>query len=134
MAYWLENTVDDQGYWIESSHYASVSWAYFVLYVIISRNSGYHDFLKDPKFKRMCEFYTKTNTPPDPLCKTNSAMLRPETSKPARVDAPYGRGVRGDAYDYAGLLARATVTSDPEFSKRMQRFFWVAYGGADLVS
>ncbi|MCJ8331163.1 MAG: hypothetical protein HRT89_07930, partial [Lentisphaeria bacterium] len=131
MQYWLDNVVDDQGYWLESSHYARVTWSYFILYSIMSRNSGNHDFFKNKRFRAMCDFYTKTNSPPDPLRRTQSPLLSKGQSSAARVDVPYGRGVRGDAYDYAGLLAKATAKSDPEFSARMQ-WCWKESGYAEF--
>jgi hypothetical protein len=131
--YWLDTVVDDQGYWTESSHYARVSWSYFILYAIASRNAGYTNFLKHPKFRLMSELYARMNTPPDPLRRAQSPRLRGNESPAARVDPPYGRGVRGDAYDYAGMLAKATHKTDPEFSARMQ-WVWKETGFVEFMA
>ncbi|HOF86595.1 MAG TPA: hypothetical protein PLZ36_00645, partial [Armatimonadota bacterium] len=112
--YWLAEVADDAGQWPESSHYARVSWADYVQIALTARRAGLHDFFKEPKFQAMAYFYEKTLTPPDPLRWTYKAGFHP------RVGAPYGRGTRGDAWGLSGLLAAATATSDPAFSRVMQ--------------
>jgi hypothetical protein len=112
--YWLTDVVDDAGQWPESSHYARVSWADYVQLALVARKAGLHDFFKEPKFQAMAYFYEKTFTPPDPLRYVYTKGFHP------RVGAPYGRGTRGDTWGLNGLVAAATATSDPAFSRIMQ--------------
>lgn len=118
--YWLNTAVDEKGYWPESSHYARVSWADYIQLAIIARNTGEYDFFADPKFKAMARCYEETLTPPDPFRVAYNATPSRLTPPHPRVDAPYGRGTRGDAWGLSGLLARATAVSDPAFSRVMQ--------------
>jgi len=116
--YWLREVVDESGSWPESAHYARVSWAEFVVFAMAARRAGLEDFFVDPKFRQMAIFYEKTLLPPHPLRCTDNGFGRP--GMPARVDAAYGRGTRNDAWGIGGLVAAATATSDPEFSRVMQ--------------
>ena len=63
---WLDKTVDDDGYWNESSHYARVSISKLMFYAIAAQRAGFGDFLSDPKFKEMGMLYERLLTPPDP--------------------------------------------------------------------
>lgn len=125
--YWLQDVVDDAGQWPESSHYARVSWADYVQLAIVARQAGLYDFFKEPKFKAMADFYEKTFTPPDPLRWVYMQGFHP------RVGAPYGRGTRGDTWGLSGLLAAATATTDPAFSRRMQ-WAWREGGFSNMYS
>lgn len=128
MDFWLEKVVDEDGYWPESSHYARVSWANMVLFGIAASRAGIRDYLNDPKYRAAALFYEKTLTPPDP-----SRVVVPETTAGARVNAPYGRGVRFDAWGFGGLLARAYAEIDPAFSRVMQ-WSWAQSGFNHHVS
>jgi len=122
MKYWLQEVTDEQGYWPESGNYAHVSWADFIQVAIAARKAKMYDFFADPKFKQMAIFYEKSLTPPDPqryVASTANTLGAPATAHP-RILAPYGRGVRGDSWGLSGLLARATASSDPAFSRTMQ--------------
>ncbi|MHB9134072.1 MAG: hypothetical protein ACYDBB_23630 [Armatimonadota bacterium] len=118
--YWLNEVVDEKGYWPESSHYARVSWADLVQLALVARKAGMHDFFTDPKFKAMAFYYEKTLTPPDPLRHAGNAVPTGVAAPHPRVNAPVGRGTRGDAWGLGGLVARATAVSDPAFSRIMQ--------------
>ena len=118
--YWLNNVVDDCGFWPESSHYARVSWSDYAQLAVVARNAKAYDFFADPKFKAMALFYEKTLTPPDPLCYVDNATPRPAKSPHPRIDPPYGRGTAGDVWGLSGIIARATAASDPALSRIMQ--------------
>lgn len=118
MRTWLDEVVGDTGSWPESSHYARVSLADYVVFSIAARKAGICDFLADPRFQRFALFYEKTLTPPNAF----RAALGKDgsiTGTVPRVDAPYGRGTRGDLWALSSLLASATTKSAPEFSKTM---------------
>lgn len=131
--FWLKDVVDDTGYWPESSHYARVSWSDYVQMALVLRKAGVYDFFADPKFQQMALFYEKTLTPPDPLRTVYAPVPQGVQSIHPRVGAPYGRGTRGDAWGLSGLLARATATSDPAFSRVMQ-WSWEQSGRSVTVS
>ena len=120
MTYWLENCVNDAGSFPESSHYARVSWCGFVQFALCARKARYHDFFKEPKFRAMGMFYEKTLTPPDPLRHAREPNMAGYREQGIRVDAPHGRGTRGDAWGVSGLIARGMAESDPEYSRVMQ--------------
>jgi len=118
--YWLENVVDSAGGWIESSHYARYAVSCMTLFAIAARRAKVRDFFADERFRRLVSFYERTLTPPDPLRPVTNARLIGLPPYGIRVDAPYGRGTRGDAWEIGGLVARATVTSNPALSRIMQ--------------
>ena len=130
--YWLENSVDKSGCWIESSHYARYALSCMTVASIVLRNTGVADFISHPKLKQMVLFYEKESTPPDPLRRvaTNGRQL---ASMPVRVDPPVGRGVRGDCWPTSGLMAAATLESDPEYSKIME-WSWSQCGFVEWFS
>jgi len=125
MRHWIAKTVDDDGYWNESSHYARVSISKLMFYAIAARQAGLADFLSDPKFKKMCMLYERLLTPPDPQRELPVKTVRgkPKPTGPGffpRVSAPHGRGERGDRWGMGGLLARAYFKQDPDYSAIMQ--------------
>ena len=125
MRKWLDKTVDDDGYWNESSHYARVSISKLMFYAIASHRAGFGDFLSDPKFKKMCMLYERLLTPPDPQRELPVRAVRgqPKPRGPGlypRVSAPHGRGERGDRWGMGGLLAKAYLKPDPQYSAIMQ--------------
>ena len=125
MQEWLDKTVDDDGYWNESSHYARVSISKLMFYAIAAQQAGFGDFLSDPKFKKMGMLYERLLTPGDPQRElpVRAARGQPKPSGPGlypRVSAPHGRGERGDRWGMGGLLARAYLKLDPQYSAVMQ--------------
>lgn len=115
MDYWLRETVSEDGAWgVEGSHYDRVSYAYFVQFALAAHNAGVRDYLSDPKFRRILEFYEKVLTPPDPLRPAGSER------RPARAVPVYGRGVRGDIWGFGAGLARAFADVDPALSRMLQ--------------
>jgi len=122
---WLDKTVDDDGYWNESSHYARVSISKLMFYAIAAQQAGFGDFLSDPKFKKMGMLYERLLTPGDPQRELPVRAVRgqPKPSGPGlypRVSAPHGRGERGDRWGMGGLLAKAYLKLDPQYSAVMQ--------------
>ncbi len=118
--FWLDKITDDQGYWLESAHYARVSWNKIMFFGIAATKAGVRDYLGDPKFQKMAEFYEKTLTPGDP---TRPMMVNPEPGSfeaAPRVAPPYGRGERFDVWGFSGPLAQAFSERFPELSRKMQ--------------
>jgi len=114
---WM-NRIDSAGHWPESSGYARVSESKFIYYAIAAHRAGLHDFLNDPRFKRMVMYFERTLTPPDPQCvMTDSPANDPHHP---RVTAPYGRGGNANSVGLGGIVAKATATIDPEYSRILQ--------------
>lgn len=125
MHQWLDETLDDDGYWNESSHYARVSVSKLMAYAIVAQRAGFGDFLSNEKFKKMGMLYERLLTPPDPQRELPLRAPRgePKPDGPGlfpRVSAPHGRGERGDRWGMGGLLAKAYRKLDPEYSATMQ--------------
>ncbi|MHB9131608.1 MAG: hypothetical protein ACYDBB_11040 [Armatimonadota bacterium] len=114
---WM-NAIDSAGHWPESSGYARVSESKFIFYAIAAQRAGLHDFLSDPRFKRMVMYYERTLTPPDP----QRVMGDSPANDPhhPRVTPTYGRGGNANSIGLGGVVAKATATIDPAFSRIMQ--------------
>lgn len=127
----IKDYLGDDGYWLESSHYARHAMGCMIIYAIAAQRGGVADLLVEPRFKTMGLFYEKTLTPPDPL--RRAAWGVPNKAEPfhPRVTPPWGRGTRGDTYANASLLARAYATIDPEYSAAMQ-WSWRQTGFAEM--
>ncbi len=118
MEQWLDNEVGPGGQWLpEGSHYGQVSVTPIIAYAVAAQRAGFHDFLTDPRFKRIGLYFAQQWTPADPQ----------RTLK--RVSPPVGRGTAGDTSAMFGVLARATAQSDPAYSKVMQ-WMWEENGYA----
>jgi len=106
---WLTDEVGPNGEWIpEGSHYGLTSLIPLVTYAVAAQRAGFHDFLTDPRFKKLILFYAKESTPRNPL------------NHDERVSPSVGRGTSSDANGIYGVVARATAKTDPEFSRTMQ--------------
>lgn len=127
--FWLGTVADKHGYWPESTHYARVSWANLLLWGVVATRAGIHDYLSDPRWRTMAEFYEKTLTPPNPLrlhIDPNDPTAK-NANQPTRVNAVYGRGVRYDAWHFGGILAQAYKHVDPKLSAQFQ-WSWLQSG------
>jgi len=113
----LAKKVGPAGEWPESvAHYANVSATPLLLFAIVAKNAGLKDFVNDERMKRLQMWLAKQYTPPDPR-HTEGAKKGKWALLP-----PIGRGPAGEAFGLHGAMARATVDSDPEYSKVLQ---WV---------
>ncbi|HEY3416484.1 MAG TPA: hypothetical protein VGM23_06345, partial [Armatimonadota bacterium] len=118
---WLQNSVGPNGEWPESmANYAEVSAAMIACYAVAAKNAGIHDYLSDPRFKKLLLYIAKQYTPPDP---------RPFAGRtvPLMGSPPSGRGPAYHQSGISGLVAKATAESDPEFSRILQ-WHWMREG------
>ena len=110
---WLDEHVGPAGEWPESvSNYVHVSASNLLLFAITARNAGFHDYLSDPRLKKLMLYMAKQYTPPDPR-RGNVSVLPPS-----------GRGGAGGRWGLAGMMAQATAESDPAYS-RVQQWSWL---------
>lgn len=106
---WLTDCVGPNGEWkLEGAGYSQVSLTPLIAYAVAARGAGFHDFLSDPRFRKLMMYEAKHWTPADP--QRNSG----------RVSPAVGRGTSGNSTGLFGIVARATAKSDPELSKTMQ--------------
>jgi len=100
--------VGPKGSYYESFHYTDVSTRPMLMLAIAARNAGIRDYFKEGTMMKIGRFRATFYTPRDPQ-RGNW-----------RCAPPLGRSWSGDRYGSAGVWARATATSDPDFSKLMQ--------------
>jgi hypothetical protein len=97
-----------------------------VAFAIASTNAGLHDYVNDPRLKRVMTFSATMLTPRDPRPRGHHAFAKPECRYlPAQGRDPIGGP--GAAY---GAMARATQKSDPDFSQEMQ-WAWLEQGASE---
>ena len=100
-----------------------------VAFAIASTNAGLHDYVNDPRLRRVMTFSAKMLTPRDPRPRGHHAFARPHCRYlPAQGRDPMGGP--GAAY---GALARATRKSDPHYSQQMQ-WAWLEQGASEDFS
>jgi hypothetical protein len=104
------------------ANYAGVSGASMLCFAIAARNAGLHDYVNDPRMKKLMLYLAKQYTPPD---------LRGDAKKgftPGLSRLPgAGRGPAGQRLALPGMMAKATASSDPEYS-RTQQWVWQRAG------
>jgi hypothetical protein len=91
------------------ANYANVSLYNMLGFAIAASNAGLHDYLHDPRMKKLLLYLAKQYTPPDPRYGYSKLP-------------PAGRGPVGVRTVLPGLMARATRDRDPEYSQAQQ---WV---------
>ncbi len=127
MENFLSKSVGPAGEWPESvSNYAYVSASMLEVFAIAAKNAGFHDYISDPRMRRLMEYLAKQYTPPDPRHteggKDGSSGLL----------SPLGRGGAGGRNGMSGMMARATLKDDPEYSA-VQQWTWLRTGASRSV-
>jgi hypothetical protein len=120
----LDTWSDENGGWLEAPHYAMVSFDYLVGCFLMARNSGFNDFVFDPKMKKIAEWFAKISTPPD------------SRIKGWRHLPPIGNTYISEPTGQFGVLAGIWKDKDPAFAAQMQwmhrqqgSFPWPGIGG-----
>ncbi len=122
MEQFLSAMVGPNGEWPEAmGHHGMVSVAAMLTFAVASTNAGFHDYVNDPRMKRLMLYQAKLHTPRDP---------RPRG--PVHVDAAlqsnrrYIPAMGRDSFSadqnwaLSGVMARATRAADPAYSAAMQ--------------
>jgi len=110
----LEQNVGVAGEWPESvCNYAHVSVSSLLPFAIAARNAGFHDYVSDPRMKRLLLYLAKQYTPPD---SRSGGQRRAGLSG----TAPIGRAGAGAQWGLAGIMARAIRHEDPQYSRLLQ--------------
>jgi len=116
MENWLTNEVGPNGEWLpEGSHYSHVSLAPMLVYAITAERAGVHDYVSDPRLKKLILYFVKHYTPRDPQRHDH------------RVSPAFGRGTSGDTEADFGIAARMYAKKDPELSRTCQ-WLWAEMG------
>ena len=123
MEYFLSHMVGPAGEWPEAmSHHGRQSIDMILAFAIASTTSGLHDYVNDPRVKRMIMYWAKIASPRDP---------RPRGIHWARPNRRYcpsmGRDGTGFGGGTCGAMARMTSKSDPAYSAVMQ-WAWLEEG------
>ena len=110
---WLADDLGPNGEWTESAHYSHVTASMLVAFAVAARRAGFCDLIRDGALKKLMLYLAKQYTPRDPQ-RGN-----------VRVNPPLGRANAGSHVGLAGVMAKATATTDPAYSAVMQ---WVWQG------
>jgi hypothetical protein len=96
-------------------------------FAIASSNSGLHDYVNDPRLKRLVLWWAKMLTPRDP---------RPQGGLGATPNRRYfpamGRDCIGGPGGTCGVMARAAHKSDPAYATDLQ-WAWLEEGASERL-
>jgi hypothetical protein len=129
MDQFLTSMVGPNGEWPESlGHHGLVSVAAMETFAIASTNAGFRDYVNDPRMKRLMLYQAKLHTPRDPRPR-GPAYVDAALQSNRRYVPAMGRDSFSADQNWAlsGMMARATLKSDPEYSANMQ-WLWLQCG------
>ncbi|MHB9133014.1 MAG: hypothetical protein ACYDBB_18255 [Armatimonadota bacterium] len=106
------------------TNYAGVTTSSLLAFAIAAKNAGFHDYVNDPRMKRLLLWHTKEYTPRDP-------RSGGDRQAGFRGLPPHGRAGAGARESLAGVMAHATLKSDPAYSKALQ-WAWLEEGAPTL--
>jgi len=130
MEMFLKQMVGPAGEWPEAmSHHGRTSINMLLAFAIASTNSGLHDYVNDPRVKRLMMYWAKLETPRDPRPRGHHAFAAPNL----RYFPAMGRDSIGVPGATSGAMARATRTSDPAYSAQLQ-WAWLEEGASNRLS
>ena len=123
MEYFLSHMVGPAGEWPESmGGHGRQSVAMIEAFAIASTNSGLHDYVNDPRMKRLVMYWAKMETPRDPRPRGG-----PGATPNRRYFPSMGRDGIGGPGGTCGYMARMTRKTDPTYSSDMQ-WAWLEEG------
>jgi hypothetical protein len=131
MEYFLNNMVGPAGEWPESmGDHGRQSVDMLVAFAVASTHSGLHDYVNDPRMKRLIVCWAKMETPRDPRPRGGTDR-RPRPG--LRYMPAMGRDRMGGAGGTCGVIANALRKSDPALSAELQ-WSWLEEGGSESLS
>jgi hypothetical protein len=126
MERFLDQMVGPAGEWPEAmSHHGRTSIDMLLAFAIASSNSGLHDYVNDPRLKRLILYWAKLHMPRDPRPRGHHAFTRPNL----RFFPSMGRDSLSVPGATSGAMARATRQSDPAYSAQLQ-WAWLEEGAS----
>ena len=130
MELFLDQMVGPAGEWPEAmSHHGRTSINMLLAFAIASTNSGLHDYVNDPRVKRLMMYWAKLLVPRDPRPRGHYQFAGPNF----RYFPAMGRDSIGVPGATSGAMARMTRTSDPVYSSQLQ-WAWLEEGAVSLLS
>jgi len=130
MELFLNQMVGPAGEWPEAmSHHGRTSINMLLAFAIASTNSGLHDYVNDPRVKRLMMYWARLETPRDPRPRGHYAFAAPNL----RYFPAMGRDSMGVPGATSGAMARVTRSSDPAYSAQLQ-WAWLEEGASSLLS
>ncbi|MHB9023900.1 MAG: hypothetical protein ACYC7E_06940 [Armatimonadota bacterium] len=123
MDYFLEHMVGPAGEWPEANgDHGRHSMDMLLAFAVASTNSGLHDYVNDPRMKRLILYWAKMETPRDPRPRGN-------VGGPNRRYFPaMGRDRIGSPGGTCGVMARMLTRHDPALAAELQ-WAWLEEGG-----
>jgi hypothetical protein len=119
----LSHMVGPAGEWPEAmGGHGRTSIDMVLAFAIAATNAGFHDYLADPRVKRMILYWAKMLTPRDPRPRGMHGDVANRRYFPAM-----GRDCIAHPGGTCGVMARATRDSDPELSAQLQ-WAWLEEG------
>jgi len=126
MDYFLSHMVGPAGEWPEAmSHHGRTSIDMLLAFAIASTNSGLHDYVNDPRVKRMIMYWAKLEMPRDPRPRGHHAFAAPNR----RIFPAMGRDSLSVPGGTCGVMARVMRERDPAYSAQMQ-WAWLEEGAS----
>ncbi|HEY3417962.1 MAG TPA: hypothetical protein VGM23_13850 [Armatimonadota bacterium] len=130
MEYFLDHMVGPAGEWPEAmGGHGRTSVNMILAFAIASSNSGLHDYVNDPRVKRLMLWWAKMETPRDPRPRGHNRFAAPNR----RYFPAMGRDPIGGAGGTDGAMARMTQKSDPAYASTLQ-WAWLEEGGNGMVN
>jgi hypothetical protein len=130
MEYFLDHMVGPAGEWPEAmGDHGRQSLDMLLAFAVASTNSGLHDYVNDPRMKRLVLWWAKMETPRDPRARGGvDRGVRPNL----RYMPAMGRDRMGGPGATCGVMARQTRTTDPDYSAILQ-WAWQEEGASKRI-
>jgi len=129
MEHFLAHMVGPAGEWPEAmGGHGRTSINMILAFAIASTNSGLHDYVNDPRVKRMIMYWAKMETPRDPRPRGG-----PDATPNRRIFPAMGRDSIGGPGGTCGAMARVTRQTDPDYSAQMQ-WAWQEEGASGQLN
>jgi len=117
----MDSMIGENGVWVtENMHYANCSLSAVLPFYMAMRNAGFYDFLKNEKMRGWVMYIVKQLTPRDPRYENT------------RSQPPEHMRYRAFRTALAGVMAKATARSYPEYSKVLQ-WAWNEQGNVESI-
>jgi hypothetical protein len=129
MEQFLSTMVGPNGEWPEAmGHHGLMSVSAVETFAIASTNAGFHDYVNDPRMKRLMLYQAKLHTPRDPRAR-GPVYVDDKLQSNRRYMPAMGRDSFSADQNWAlsGIMARATRKSDPAYSSALQ-WLWLECG------
>jgi len=128
MEQFLNKMVGPAGEWPESmGDHGRTSVDMILAFALASTNSGLHDYINDPRVKRLLLYWAKIETPRDPRPRGINGPTPNRRYTPAM-----GRDHIGHPGGTCGVMARAIQKRDPAYAATMQ-WAWLEEGASCVM-